>query len=107
MAKSASKGPDEIVPPKDQSPSPGEGPAASVLTTVNSLITDSITQINTKVLGDAPVVAMGNLFQATEQALENAAHNAANSQQQSVVTTEQDQAVTALDLGQQKSKPAP
>jgi hypothetical protein len=31
---------------------------------------------NSKVLGDAPAVAMGNLYQATSQALANAAHNA-------------------------------
>jgi hypothetical protein len=60
-------------------------------TAVNSQITDSVTQANTKVLGDAPAVAMGNLFVATSQALSNAAHNATNNQQQSYVTM---QAVT-------------
>lgn len=55
-------------------------------TAVNDQITDSITQANTKVLGDAPAVAMGNLFTATSQALSNAAHNATNNQQQSSVT---------------------
>jgi hypothetical protein len=55
-------------------------------TAVNSQITDSITQVNTKVLGDAPAVAMGNLFVATSQALSNAAHNATNNAQQSYVT---------------------
>ena len=55
-------------------------------TAVNSQITDSITQANTKVLGDAPAVAGGNLFIATSQALSNAAHNATNNQQQSYVT---------------------
>lgn len=48
--------------------------------------TDSIGQVNTKVLGDAPAIAMGNLFVATSQALSNAAHNATNAQQQSYVT---------------------
>ena len=57
-------------------------------TSVNSQITDSVTQANTKVLGDAPAVAMGNLYQATAQALSNAAHNATNSQQQSNVTAQ-------------------
>jgi Killing trait len=52
----------------------------------NSQIADSITQVNTKVLGDAPANAMGNLFQATAQALANAAHNATGSQQQSYIT---------------------
>ncbi|MGD3465826.1 RebB family R body protein, partial [Xanthomonas citri pv. citri] len=52
----------------------------------NNQITDSVTQVNTKVLGDAPAIAMGNLYQATAQALANAAHNATNNQQQSYVT---------------------
>jgi len=55
-------------------------------TAVNDQITDSVTQANTKVLGDAPAIAMGNLYQATAQALANAAHNATNAQQQSYVT---------------------
>ncbi|GAA5241215.1 hypothetical protein BMMON2_40370 [Burkholderia mallei] len=55
-------------------------------TSVNDQITDSVTQANTKVLGDAPAIAMGNLYQATAQALANTAHNATNAQQQSYVT---------------------
>jgi Killing trait len=55
-------------------------------TAVNSQITDSVTQANTQVLGDAPAVAVGNLFTSTSQALSNAAHNATNNQQQSYVT---------------------
>ena len=55
-------------------------------TSVNSQITDAVTQVNTKVLGEAPAVAMGNLFVATGQALANAAHNATAEQQQSNVT---------------------
>ena len=57
-------------------------------TAVNSQITDSITQANTKVLGDAPAVAMGNLFQATSQALSNAAHNSTTGQQNSNMTAQ-------------------
>jgi hypothetical protein len=57
-------------------------------TAVNDQITDSITQSNTKVLGDAPAIALGNLYQATAQALANTAHNATNSQQQSYVTAQ-------------------
>lgn len=60
-------------------------------TAVNSQITDSVTQVNVKVLGDAPAIAMGNLFQATSQALAMAAHNATTAQQQSNVLA---QAVT-------------
>ncbi len=67
-------------------------------TSINSQITDSITQVNTKVLGDAPAVAMGNLFVATSQALSNAAHNATNNAQQSYVTMQASttQAVSTL-----------
>jgi hypothetical protein len=50
-------------------------------TSVNSQITDSVTQANTNVLVDAPAVALGNLYQATAQALGNAAQNATNAQQ--------------------------
>ena len=57
-------------------------------TAVNDQITNSVTQANTKVLGDAPAVAVGNLYQATAQALANAAHNATNAQQQSYVTAQ-------------------
>lgn len=57
-------------------------------TAVNDQITDSVTQANTKVLGDAPAIAMGNLFQATAQALANAAHNAVSSQQQTNITAQ-------------------
>jgi len=55
-------------------------------TSVNSQITDAVTQANVKVLGDAPAVALGNLYQATGQALSNAAHNATTGQQQSTIT---------------------
>jgi hypothetical protein len=51
-------------------------------TAVNNQITDSITQANVQVLGVAPAAAMGQLYQATAQALANAAHNATNAQQQ-------------------------
>jgi hypothetical protein len=64
-------------------------------TSVNDQITDSITQSNTTVLGDAPAIAMGNLYQATAQALANAAHNATNAQQQSYVTS---QAATTMGV---------
>ncbi len=57
-------------------------------TSVNNMITDSVTQTNVKVLGDAPAVAMGNLYQATNQALGNSAHNATTAQQQTNVTAQ-------------------
>lgn len=51
-------------------------------TSLNSQITDSVTQNNTQVLGSSPAIAMGNLYQATAQALANSAHNATYAQQQ-------------------------
>ncbi|GAA6166886.1 RebB family R body protein [Sessilibacter corallicola] len=57
-------------------------------TSVNSQITDSVSQVNTKVLGDAPAISSGNLMIATSQALSNAAHNATSGQQQAVVTAQ-------------------
>jgi len=39
---------------------------------VNSQVTDAITQANTKVLGDAPAIATGNLYEQTAQALQDA-----------------------------------
>ena len=67
-------------------------------TAVNDQVTDSVTQVNTKVLGDSPAVSTGNLYMATSQALGNAAHNAANNQQQSYVTmqTATTQSVNAM-----------
>ena len=64
-------------------------------TAVNDQITDSVTQANVKVLGDAPAIAMGNLYQATAQALSNAAHNATTAQQQMNVTA---QAATTMGV---------
>ncbi len=46
----------------------------------NQQVTDAITQTNVKVLGDAPAIAMGNLYIATSQALENATRNATRNQ---------------------------
>ncbi len=62
-------------------------------TAVNNQITDSVTQANVKVLGDAPAMALSMLYQATAQALANAAHNATTAQQQTNILS---QSVTAL-----------
>lgn len=64
-------------------------------TAVNDQVTDSVTQANVKVLGDAPAMSMGNLFQATSQALGNAAHNATMAQQQAAITA---QAATTMGV---------
>ena len=55
-------------------------------TAVNSQITDSIAQVNAEVLGVAPAMSMGELYQATSQALSNAAHNATTNQLNANVT---------------------
>ena len=57
-------------------------------TFVNDQVIDSVTIANTQGLGVAPAVAMGNLYQATAQALANAAHNATMAQQQMYVTAQ-------------------
>jgi hypothetical protein len=64
-------------------------------TAVNSQITDAITQANVKVLGDAPAIAMGSLYQATAQALANAAHSATFAQQQANIIA---QAATTMGV---------
>ena len=55
-------------------------------TTVNAQITDSVTQVNTKVVGETPAMAMGNLLMSTSHALSNSAHNATTAQQQGQIT---------------------
>ncbi len=60
-------------------------------TAVNSQITDSITQSNVQVLGDAPAQALGSLYQITSQALSTASLNATAAQQQAAILS---QAVT-------------
>ncbi|SHO56629.1 RebB family R body protein [Vibrio quintilis] len=53
--------------------------------TVDGSITDSVTQVNTKVLGDTPATAMGNLMMPTSQSLSVAAQNLVTGQQQANV----------------------
>lgn len=62
-------------------------------TSVNDQITDSITQVSTTVLGNAPAMASSTLQQATAQALGNGAHNATSAQQQANILH---QAVTTV-----------
>lgn len=50
-------------------------------TSVNSQITDAVTQVNVKVLGDAPAMALGMLYQAIATSLSLAAQNAVSAQQ--------------------------
>lgn len=64
-------------------------------TSVNSQITDSITQSNISTQGNAPAAAMGNLMIATAHAMANAAHNATNAQQHNNISA---QAVTTASV---------
>ena len=52
-------------------------------TAVNDQITDSVTQTTVQLLGGSPALAMGELYQASAQALSNAAHNATLSAKES------------------------
>ena len=51
-------------------------------TPVNGMITDSVTQANVKVLGDAPAMAMGAIFQSLSHSSGILFENAVSSQQQ-------------------------
>lgn len=64
-------------------------------TAVNSQITDAITQVNTKVLAEAPAMAMGSLYQTIGNSVAMAAANAVYAQQQANVTY---QAATTLGI---------
>nr|WP_315482690.1 RebB family R body protein [uncultured Undibacterium sp.] len=62
---------------------------------VNPQITDAITQTNVKVLGEAPAMAMGSLYQTIGNSVAMAAANAVYAQQQANVTY---QAATTLGV---------
>ncbi|BFM50402.1 RebB family R body protein [Marinomonas sp. THO17] len=53
---------------------------------VNEQVTDSVTQVNTKVVGETPAMAMGNMLMSTSQALGTSAHNSTGAQQQAQIT---------------------
>lgn len=50
--------------------------------TVNSQITDAVTQSNVKVLGEAPAMAMGTIYQTMAQSVGLSMQNAVSAQQQ-------------------------
>jgi hypothetical protein len=53
---------------------------------VNAQITDAITQTNVKVLGEAPAMALGGLYQTISNSVAMAAANNVYGQQQANVT---------------------
>lgn len=52
---------------------------------INEVITDSVTQVKTKVLGDIPATAMGDLVMTTSEVLATGAQNLTSGQQQANV----------------------
>jgi len=57
-------------------------------TPVNDQITDSVTQANVKVLGDAPAMAMGAIYQSLAHSTGILYENAASSQQQLAIAAQ-------------------
>lgn len=57
-------------------------------TPVNSQITDAVTQANVKVLGEAPAVAMGSIYQALAHSTGILYENAVSSQQQLAIASQ-------------------
>jgi len=54
----------------------------AIPTPVNGMITDAVTQANVKVLGDAPAMAMGAIYQSLSHSTGILFENAVSSQQQ-------------------------
>ena len=63
-------------------------------TVVNGAVVDAITATNTKVLAEAPAMAMGSLYQTMGNSVAMAAANAVYAQQQANITYQ-----TATTLG--------
>ncbi|TNE62640.1 MAG: RebB like protein [Alphaproteobacteria bacterium] len=57
-------------------------------TPVNDMITDSVTQANVKVLGDAPAMAMGALYQSLAHSTGILYENAVGAQQQLAIAAQ-------------------
>ncbi|SFD51869.1 RebB family R body protein [Pseudoalteromonas denitrificans] len=53
---------------------------------VNEQVTDSVTQVNTSVLGGTPAMATGNLMMSSSQSLGTSALNATESSQHGGIT---------------------
>ena len=57
-------------------------------TPVNGMITDAVTQTNVKVLGDAPAMAMGAIYQSLSHSTGILFENAVSSQQQLAIASQ-------------------
>ncbi len=60
----------------------------AIPTAVNGQITDAVTQTNVKVLGDAPAMAMGTIFQSVAHSTGILYENATSSQQQLAIAAQ-------------------
>ncbi len=60
----------------------------AIPTAVNGQITDAVTQTNVKVLGDAPAMAMGTVFQTLAHSTGILYENATSSQQQLAIAAQ-------------------
>ena len=60
----------------------------AIPTAVNGQITDAVTQSNVKVLGDAPAMAMGTIFQSVAHSTGILYENATSSQQQLAIAAQ-------------------
>lgn len=60
----------------------------AIPTAVNGQITDSVTQSNVKVLGDAPAFAMGAIFQSLAHSTGILYENATSAQQQLAISAQ-------------------
>lgn len=57
-------------------------------TTVNPQITDAVTQTNVKVVGEAPAMAMGAIYQTLAHSMGILFENAVSAQQQLAITAQ-------------------
>ncbi|WP_323122724.1 RebB family R body protein [Burkholderia alba] len=65
---------------------------------VNSAITDAVTQVNVKVVGEAPAMAMGSLYQAQSHSLGILFENAVQQQSQAAIQLQTSTNVGTMQL---------
>jgi preprotein translocase subunit SecA len=61
-------------------------------------VTDAVTQTNTRVLNDAPAIALATIYQDTARALNEAVQNAVNTQQQSNILAQSGTTQAVMNL---------
>jgi len=76
-------------------------------TAVNDQITDSVTQANVKVTGEAPAMALASLYQSMAQSLGIAFANAVSGQQQAAILAQAATTQGVMQLYSGRGAPAP